>query len=107
MTNSGWNRVAENDNQMTVGKCKQLCFEDKDYNFAGVQNRVQCWCGDDMPETQLPAPQSQCSMPCPGDYTQKCGGWARMNVYQSKELYSKYVTTHHVPIQYTFNFRLP
>ena len=94
-TNSAWNRVAVNDNQMTVGECKRLCFEqqERDYNFAGVQNRVQCWCGNDISQHQLPVPQSQCSMSCPGDFTQKCGGSTTMNVYQSKGFYSYYLTT--------------
>ena len=88
MKNSAWKRVAVNDNQMTVDKCKQLCFEDRDYDFAGVQNRVQCWCGNVQPKTELiPAPQSECSEPCPGDFTQKCGGSTRMNVYKSNSYF--------------------
>ena len=88
MKKSAWKKVAVNDNQMTVYKCKQLCFEDRDYDFAGVQNRVQCWCGNVEPKSELiPAPQSQCSMPCPGDFTQKCGGSTTMNVYQSNRYF--------------------
>ena len=66
--------------RMTVEKCKELCFQDNDYLYAGVQYASECWCGNETPNT--PAPQSECFWRCSGDYSQKCGGPWRMNVYQ-------------------------
>ena len=66
--------------RMTVEKCKKLCFQDNDYLYAGVQYASECWCGNETPNT--PAPQRECSWRCSGDYSQKCGGPWRMNVYQ-------------------------
>lgn len=71
---------ARNDNQMTIKLCKQLCFEDNNYVYAGVQYRSSCFCGNNKPNT--PAPKSECSMTCSGDNTKMCGGSWKMNVYQ-------------------------
>ena len=78
---SKWARRANNDNQMTVEKCKKLCFEDPGDPrvFAGLKNGNQCWCGDEIRSSQTYA----CSTPCSGDSSQKCGGIDRMNIYQS------------------------
>ena len=68
--------------QMTVERCKKLCFEDNDYAYAGVENAHQCFCGNDRPVD--PAPQSDCNMACTGNSTQMCGALFRLNVYQKK-----------------------
>ena len=39
------------------------------------------WATTNQP-TKAPAPQSECSMPCAGDSSQKCGGSWKMNIYQ-------------------------
>ena len=74
-------RVANNDDGLTIDRCKKLCFEDHGYVYAGVEHANECWCGNDRP-TISPAPQSECSMPCAGDSSQKCGDSWRMNIYQ-------------------------
>ena len=71
---------AKNDNQMTIKMCKQLCFEDNNYVYAGVQYSSYCFCGNDKPIT--PAPDSDCSMTCSGDSSKMCGGQYRHNIYQ-------------------------
>ena len=38
---------------MTVEICKRLCFEEKDYKYAGVQWFEQCFCGNDQPSDSL------------------------------------------------------
>ena len=77
-------RVANNDDGLTIDRCKKLCFEDHGYVYAGVEHANECWCGNDRP-TISPAPQSECSMPCAGDSSQKCGGSWRMNIYQKTQ----------------------
>ena len=69
---------------LTIEKCKKLCFEERNYSYAGVQNGDECFCGNDLPNT--PAPDAECSVPCSGDEAQKCGGWFRMNIYPNQRL---------------------
>ena len=69
---------------LTIEKCKKLCFEERNYSYAGVQNGDECYCGNDLPNT--PAPDAECSVPCSGDEAQKCGGWFRMNIYPNQRL---------------------
>ena len=64
---------------MTIDKCKKYC-NDKNYQYAGVEFAKECWCGNDRPT--LPAPDTDCSMPCTGDKSEICGGGHRINVYQ-------------------------
>ena len=64
---------------MTIEKCKILCFVDNSYGYAGVQAGDECWCGNNAPTN--PVAQSECSMSCSGDTSQKCGGPWRMNIY--------------------------
>ena len=76
-------KAANDDEGLTIEKCKKLCFEDNQYEYAGVQHANKCWCGmGNYKPTKAPAPQSECSMPCAGDSTQKCGGSWRMNIYR-------------------------
>ena len=65
--------------EVTIEKCKKLCFEDNDYLYAGLQYGNECWCGNETPNS--PAPQHDCSRECSGDNAQKCGGPYRMSVY--------------------------
>ena len=97
----GFNRVlpylVKKSDSMTVKMCKELCFDgNRDdeaggYAYAGVQNRDECWCGNNKPDQPKKhrIKQSECNMPCPGDNSQKCGGpngpaLAKMNVYRNK-----------------------
>ena len=75
-------QVANDDEGLTIEKCKKLCFEDHGYVYAGVQYAHQCFCGNRRPSIS-PAPQSDCSKPCSGDSSQKCGGTWRMNIYRN------------------------
>ena len=74
--------LAANEHGLTIEICKKLCFEDHGYVYAGVQYSSQCFCGNNRPTTS-PVPQSQCSMACSGDRSQKCGGSWRSNIYQN------------------------
>ena len=73
---------SKNDRNMTIEECKDRCFVDNDYLYAGVQNKNQCFCGNNKPYSF--ASQSQCNQLCSGDSSQICGGHWRMNIYQNK-----------------------
>ena len=75
---------------MTIKMCKQLCFEDNNYVYAGVQYSSYCFCGNDKPNT--PAPKSECSMTCSGDNTKMCGGQYRHNIYQKPAILGTVIT---------------
>ena len=40
----------------------------------------ECWCGDSVAEDRVTA-DSECNNPCPGDSSQICGGFWRINVF--------------------------
>ena len=71
------------DTNMTIEKCKKLCFSDHDYLFAGVEYSNQCWCGNDRPHYKTYAPQSECNYLCNGNQDQKCGGKLRISIFQN------------------------
>ena len=52
------------------------------YKFAGLQNGYQCFCGNVQPNPSLLRP-GQCTMSCPGNSNENCGGSWRMNVYEN------------------------
>ena len=56
--------------------------------WAGVEWSQECWCGRAMQfvngATKMPDSLSgNCGMPCVGDGTELCGGWAALGVYQA------------------------
>ncbi len=54
--------------------CSQLYFQ-----YAGVQNSYQCWCGDSFNKYGRAA---NCFLECPGDASLICGGQYSNNVYE-------------------------
>ena len=55
----------------------------KGYRYAGVQYARECFCGNDKPNRALlRVGPNECSMICPGNTEQICGGTFRMNVYK-------------------------
>ena len=74
---------------MTPEVCKAICFEENNFEYAGVQHHYQCFCGNNAPPASKLLPKSQCSFPCSGDSSKKCGGAWKMNVYK-KSLIGKY-----------------
>ena len=61
--------------------CKELCFKDDKFQYAGVQFTHECFCGNNAPPASMLRPSSECSLTCPGDSSKKCGASWRMNVY--------------------------
>ena len=67
---------------ITPELCKQACFVENDYEFAGVQNGNQCWCGSDEPPISNLLDDSQCNKPCQGDPSVMCGAGMKNNVFK-------------------------
>ena len=67
---------------MTIEKCKQLCFQDSDYVYAGVESKSECFCGYSKPPSSERAHQYECDQMCKGDPSEVCGGHWRINVHQ-------------------------
>merc|ERR1711979_116429 len=69
--------------QMTVPFCKELCVG---YDFAGVQNGIDCWCGnkqDYLAITSRRVADEMCNAPCRGDQNQLCGGGGHMQIFRN------------------------
>ena len=65
---------AANSPATCIARCLEL-----GHAYAGVQRSNECHCGDSHPTTITC--NSECSIDCPGDSEQKCGGIWRMNVW--------------------------
>ena len=70
---------------MTPEVCKAICFEKNNFQYAGVQYKYECFCGNNSPPSSKLLPISQCNLPCSGDSSKKCGGAWKMNVYKKKD----------------------
>jgi len=62
----------------TVESCIALA-KASGYKYAGVQYGVQCFAGNTMGYTELPA--SSCNMPCTADPNEICGGTWSNSIY--------------------------
>ncbi|KAF4547191.1 Hypothetical protein D9617_54g000250 [Elsinoe fawcettii] len=73
---------------LTVGKCQTFCSS-KGYRYSGVEYGRECHCDLAInPTTQFYAGVNMstgCSMTCPGDRTELCGGPSYMNVYNNTD----------------------
>lgn len=68
----------------SIEHCINFCTAEG-YVFAGVQNGPQCFCGNMFPKDP-PHPkvsEDDCNTPCRGNPSQMCGGFWRMNVYET------------------------
>ncbi len=68
----------------TAEKCLALCTEAA-YSYAGLQYAVECFCGNEAPDSERKTSggEEECDKVCPGNPSQKCGGYLTMNVYQT------------------------
>ncbi|KAG5926178.1 hypothetical protein E4U42_003557 [Claviceps africana] len=64
---------------MTVEMCMAEC-KGNGFRYAGLEYYGVCFCGATVDGPQ--ADESQCSFPCSGDKTQKCGGDRALSVWQ-------------------------
>ena len=52
------------------------------FQLAGVEYSYECWCGQSYGEAMKLSEQA-CDSPCPGDMSQKCGGFNAMKIYHT------------------------
>lgn len=71
------------DASLSVPKCQQSCYR-RAYNFAGVQEGNQCWCGSYV-GGEVAKNQTECNTPCTGDKSIFCGGKGRINIFKAEK----------------------
>lgn len=53
------------------------------FEYAGVQTGFKCWCGVVISESAVAVSDDLCSISCPGNRSQLCGGQGAMSVYRT------------------------
>ena len=71
-------------NNVTRTMCKSACAAGR-YRIAGVADGSRCYCGASMNGTTDAhrVLDTECSLACSGNKTEKCGGTSRMSVFLS------------------------
>ncbi|KAK4168342.1 WSC domain-containing protein, partial [Cladorrhinum sp. PSN259] len=70
---------------MTLAKCAAFCNSGS-YGWFGVTYSSECYCGTTLDANSVQVSESECSMACSGDATEKCGAGNRLNVYTNPAL---------------------
>jgi hypothetical protein len=68
-----------NSNKNTVESCVAACTY-HGYLYAGAQNGIQCYCGNGYGGR---GPSGNCTIPCPGNAAEICGGPYSNSVYRT------------------------
>ncbi|KAJ6511476.1 WSC domain-containing protein, partial [Mycena vitilis] len=68
---------------LTVESCISTCTS-RGFTFAGLEYANECYCGTGYSAPALAAPETDCSMSCAGNTSEKCGGGYRLSVYSSE-----------------------
>ncbi|KAL8830298.1 MAG: hypothetical protein Q9191_001507 [Dirinaria sp. TL-2023a] len=63
---------------MTVEVCSATC---EAYAYFGVEYFRECYCGNVLSSSSVPAPAAQCDSPCGGNKAEACGGNSRLDLY--------------------------
>ncbi|KAK6526085.1 hypothetical protein TWF281_011123 [Arthrobotrys megalospora] len=66
------------DSAMTIQKCLQLAAG---FKYAGVQYHNECFWGNVLKSSSVPAASGDCNAACAGDSSQMCGGGNRLSLY--------------------------
>jgi len=74
---SFWHRFAVN---LTIEGCIGFC-SNANGSYAGLENGMDCHCGDALTNGSTKAPDSDCNSPCVGDSTEICGGNSSLSIY--------------------------
>ncbi|EFW13530.1 copper radical oxidase [Coccidioides posadasii str. Silveira] len=78
-------RQLPDDPKLTIESCVSRCAG-MGYVVAGTQFSRQCFCDNYVRKEAALADDSNCSMSCAGDTSEKCGGPNRMSVYSKGDL---------------------
>ncbi|CAG8705460.1 1872_t:CDS:1 [Rhizophagus irregularis] len=70
-----------NTETMTVEECINYCREGN-YRYAGLEARVQCFCGNTYNPLGRLLGSEYCSNSCPGNNYQLCGGSFALSIYE-------------------------
>ncbi|XP_075235447.1 uncharacterized protein LOC142332726 isoform X2 [Lycorma delicatula] len=70
------------DNYLTPQLCISHCLF-RGFKLAGLQWRVECFCGDSDPPPTKKVDDSECIAICSGDYTKRCGGDLKLSIYKT------------------------
>jgi hypothetical protein len=68
----------------TYESCSTFC---NGYMYFGVEYGAECYCGNALPLSAIPHPDSECNMPCAGNSKQVCGAGGRLTVFESLTLF--------------------
>ena len=66
---------------MDIELCRQFC-SDMEQKYFGLEDGEQCYCGNKVQYYDI-RPRSECNMPCKGTSADICGGYNRMNIYNT------------------------
>ncbi|KAI9363881.1 hypothetical protein DFJ73DRAFT_772777 [Zopfochytrium polystomum] len=67
-------------NVVIPAACQNICFEQHNARFAGIEYGGQCYCAVSLPGGQV-FPGSTCDMACSGDSSKNCGGTWALSAY--------------------------
>ncbi|CAH1781541.1 unnamed protein product [Owenia fusiformis] len=74
-------KAYEQNGNNTPSLCIETCAE-AGYMYAAVTKGHKCFCGNSYGRYGSVA-ETECSMKCPGDRTQMCGAFLRLNIYKT------------------------
>lgn len=66
--------------KMTIEECSTSCSR---FQYFGVEYGYECYCGNTIDTSSVPATTSDCSFACPGNAQEKCGAGNRLNLYKN------------------------
>lgn len=69
-------------NVQTIETCTTWCASNK-FSFCGLEYGSECYGDYNLPTASVTAPESDCSMPCAGNFSEICGNGNRLSVYTS------------------------
>lgn len=69
--------------EMTLDACAEFC---EGYRYFGTEYSAECFCGNRLHNTSLPAPLSECAMLCSGNPSEYCGGPERLTLYRNDDI---------------------
>ncbi|CAB4395143.1 unnamed protein product [Rhizophagus irregularis] len=66
---------------MTVDECIDNCYKNN-YKYAGLEARIQCFCGNSYDSINRIIGSEHCRASCPGNNSQICGGIWALSIYE-------------------------
>lgn len=71
-----------NTTSMTNDLCASHCIS-RNYALFGTEYSHECYCASSLATASTMKPQSECSQPCKGDPSQRCGGPSRLSLWNN------------------------